>query len=348
MSIKIDSLPVSVNMKPEPPDRTHPDDHSPSKSWSFLSKKYFDTEVAPDGYRWWYIDVVSEDHKWCLVVIAFIGSVFSPYYARERRRNAGADPFAHCAVNAVLYGPHEKHWAMTERSARQLRADDSGFALRGSHVRRTDDGLDIVLDERCTPLPRRLQGRISLQPLCLHPTPWSLHTNGRHHWWPVAPVSAATVKLEHPRVRFRGRGYIDSNFGDEPLERGFRAWDWTRREVFAADGHTPDLTYHTIERDGQARDLTLAQASEGGLVRTTTPRRQLLAPALWQVGRSVGADEPVTSMRTLEDTPFYVRSLLTLGRAESAFRVMHESLDLDRFASGWVQRLLPFRMPRAS
>jgi carotenoid 1,2-hydratase len=35
--------------------------------------------VAPGGYAWWYLDALSDDGRHGLVVIAFIGSVFSPY-----------------------------------------------------------------------------------------------------------------------------------------------------------------------------------------------------------------------------------------------------------------------------
>jgi carotenoid 1,2-hydratase len=48
--------------------------------------------------------------------------------------------------------------------------------------------------------------------------------------------------------------------------------------------------------------------------------------------------------QTLEDTPFYARSVLRSSAASGA--IMHESLDLDRFKSAWVRALLPFRMPR--
>ena len=48
-------------------------------------------------------------------------------------------------------------------------------------------------------------------------------------------------------------------------------------------------------------------------------------------------------LRSFEDTPFYSRSLLGgMGMAPA----IHESVDLDRFASRWVQALLPFKMPR--
>ena len=49
---------------------------------------------------------------------------------------------------------------------------------------------------------------------------------------------------------------------------------------------------------------------------------------------------------TLEDTPFYARSLVQTGIDGRAVKVMHESLSLTRFESAWVQCLLPFRMPR--
>ena len=49
-----------------------------------------DGSVAPGGYRWWYIDAVSDDGLHGLTLIAFVGSVFSPYYAWSGR----ADPRA--------------------------------------------------------------------------------------------------------------------------------------------------------------------------------------------------------------------------------------------------------------
>ena len=75
------------------------------------------TPVAPGGYAWWYVDALSDDGRHGLTLIAFIGSVFSPYYAwaRRRRRPRAADPLHHCALNVALYGDGGKRWAMTER-----------------------------------------------------------------------------------------------------------------------------------------------------------------------------------------------------------------------------------------
>ena len=49
----------------------------------------FDAAVPPGGYAWWYVDALSDDGRHGLTIIAFIGSVFSPYYACARRRGDG-------------------------------------------------------------------------------------------------------------------------------------------------------------------------------------------------------------------------------------------------------------------
>ena len=94
----------------------------------------FDCEVAPGGYAWWYIDALSDDGRHGFTLIAFIGSVFSPYYARARRR-ASADPLNHCAVNVALYGSGAGYWAMTERGRAAVRRDRSRLVIGPSSIR---------------------------------------------------------------------------------------------------------------------------------------------------------------------------------------------------------------------
>ncbi len=45
----------------------------------------FDAPVPAGGYAWWYVDALSDDGAHGLTIIAFIGSVFSPFYAWSRR-----------------------------------------------------------------------------------------------------------------------------------------------------------------------------------------------------------------------------------------------------------------------
>jgi len=51
-------------------------------------------------------------------------------------------------------------------------------------------------------------------------------------------------------------------------------------------------------------------------------------------------------VRTLEDTPFYARSVVRTQLCGQTVEAMHETLSATRFASPMVQALLPFRMPR--
>jgi carotenoid 1,2-hydratase len=68
----------------------------------------------------------------------------------------------------------------------------------------------------------------------------------------------------------------------------------------------------------------------------------------WRLPRHTRADSgrDVRVLRTLEDGPFYSRSLLETQLLGVPAHAIHESLSLDRFRSRWVQCLLPFRMPR--
>jgi carotenoid 1,2-hydratase len=51
----------------------------------------FDEDIPPGGYSWWYVDAISDDGQHGLTIIAFLGSVFSPYYKRSGR----GDPLNH-------------------------------------------------------------------------------------------------------------------------------------------------------------------------------------------------------------------------------------------------------------
>ncbi|MFK8051645.1 MAG: carotenoid 1,2-hydratase [Woeseiaceae bacterium] len=305
--------------------------------------QYFDTEVPEGGYRWWYADVISDDGKTSFVVIGFIGSVFSPYYARARRKQR-PDPYNHCAINAVIYQPGKKHWAMTERSGQALNPQPNGIAIGPSSLSWQDGDLIIDIEEWTNPFPRRLRGTVRITPGTTSDTAYGLHTNGKHWWWPVAPRARAVAEFTAPGLSFTGSAYIDSNFGAESLESGFDYWDWTRAANPAMD---PAITYHTRQRDGHERRLSLSVGADGTLAPTESPGIQTLNKAVWRVERAICTDLPVRAVRTLEDTPFYARSVVDIND-QGGNHLMHESLSLDRFRQRWVQTLLPFRMPRRS
>ena len=69
---------------------------------------------------------------------------------------------------------------------------------------------------------------------------------------------------------------------------------------------------------------------------------------MWRIARQVHAeDSPAPRlMRTLEDTPFYVRSKIASRLLGQDVVSIHETLDVPRVASLPVRLMLPWRMPR--
>lgn len=274
-----------------------------------------------------------------------MGSVFSPYYAHARRKGGGlADPEQHVAINVALYGPKGR-WAMTERGTRSLNRAQARFTVGPSAMRWEGDSLVVSVDEIAVPIPRRLRGTIRLTPSAITSQAFTLEPGGRHGWWPIAPVSRVEADFDAPNLRWSGPGYFDSNWGDEPLERRFQGWHWSRAAM--PDGGAAIL-YDPTLLEGTATPLALKVDARGQITPFEAPPPRALSPCLWGVGRqtrcSPGGRAQVT--QTLVDSPFYARSLIETDLGGTPVTAMHESLSLTRFDTRWVQVLLPFRMPR--
>jgi carotenoid 1,2-hydratase len=307
----------------------------------------FAPPVPRDGYVWWYVDALSDDGRHGLTLIAFIGSVFSPYYARARRAPAGADPHHYCALNVALYGAAGKRWAMTERGRGQLRQRADTLAIGPSALRWDGSALSVRIDEVTAPIPSRLRGEVRLRTRGLPGQTYALDPAGRHRWTPIAPCSRVEVELERPRLSWSGEAYFDSNAGDEPLENGFTRWDWCRAGL--PDGDTVVL-YDVTRRGGKNSSLALRFDRAGGVASFAPPPPVPLPRTFWRVQRGTRAEagHSASVAQTLEDAPFYARSVVKTRLLGEDVTAMHESLSLERFRAGWVQALLPFRMPRAA
>lgn len=236
---------------------------------------------------------------------------------------------------------------MTERGRRHVHRDAQAFAVGPSRVAWNGQSLVVEIDERCSPWPRRLRGRVRLHPAGLCGFSTALDARGHHHWGPIAPCARIEVEMDTPGLRWRGHAYLDSNQGDEPIERGFVRWDWLRAPL--ADGRCAVL-YDLQPRVGEARLIGARFARDGGVEPIALDQRQRLPPTRWwRVDRRTPADaSPAVIQRTLEDTPFYARSLLRLSLHGEPVDAVHETLDVTRLVSPTVQRLLPWRMPRVA
>lgn len=297
----------------------------------------FDFPVGKNGYRWWYIDGFSDCGHHGVTLIFFIGTVFSPFYASARKRG-DTDPRDFVCVNAVFYEPKHKYWAMTERRMRDLRTATHSLKIGPSSM--TFDGryLTVTIDERSAPMRRPIRGtvRVDLHERTNHC--FGLHSAGQHRWWPIAPATSVEVALETPNVKWSGAAYMDTNGGTVALEETFSDWHWSRADL----GKNCRIIYEAHARDGESCLLSLFGNGRDGMASEhAAPRKDLDVGPVWRVKRPARSHQGFTVKRTLEDTPFYTRSHLHDASGNS---VMHESLDLDRFASPWVQRLLPFRM----
>jgi carotenoid 1,2-hydratase len=299
----------------------------------------FDRPVKPGGYAWWYVDAISADGAQALTLIAFIGSVFSPYYAWANRKTpAPAENF--CAMNVALYQRRGGAWAMTERGAAKLQRSADALHIGRSALHWDGTALTAEIDERCAPLPRRLHGRITVRPRAIQPQLFHLDAGQRHRWQPIAPDATVEVSFQTPAMSWSGEAYFDSNDGDVPLAHDFSSWHWARV------GNK--ILYDVEYRDGGRQDLALDIGTDGTAKRFLAPPQHPLPPTFWRMQRALRADagQDAQLIKTLEDAPFYARSLVATRIAGEPLTGVHESLSLRRFASPWVRALLPFRMPR--
>lgn len=271
-----------------------------------------------------------------------MGSVFSPYYRRAwRRGRARADE--HCALNVCLYGGGRGRWAMTERGARHVRRSARHFEIGPSRMHWDDGALVVDIDELATPLPRRVRGRVVVRPQALVDFVAAIDADGRHRWGPIAPCARIEVEFGSPGLRWQGSAYLDSNEGDEPISEPFTTWDWMR--VPLADGSCA-VVYDVGLRGGGERTIARRFHPDGAVASLALPPRRALAATGWGLSRCQRSEGEARVVQTLEDTPFYARSLVHTTLAGEAATGMHETLSATRFATAWVQALLPFRMPR--
>lgn len=299
-----------------------------------------DFSVTPPfgGYVWWYVDALSDDGASGITLIAFLGSVFSPYYAWARR-GGGGDPMRHCALNVALYGK-TKRWAMTERRTHAVSRGADYLAIGPSALSWDGSGLTIQINETTAPIPRRISGTVRLFPSAIETRIRTLDTEGHHRWQPIAPCARVEVTLNRPALSWSGPAYFDTNNGDRPLEADFVRWDWSRSRLPGGTG----ILYDVERRDGPLT-LAMTYADAGGVADFIAPPRVPLPRTLWRVERTISAGAP-TVLETLEDTPFYARSVIAAEMQGHRVTAMHESLSMDRFTAPWVQAMLPFRMPR--
>ncbi len=273
--------------------------------------------------------------------------MFSPYYAWAfERRGSQVNAENHCAINVALYGEPGHLWSMTERGARHLHRDSTRFALGPSQLQWDQDHLQINIDECCAPFPRKIRGSVRIFPKALSTFVTPLDDAGTHRWGPIAPCARIEVQLSEPELCWKGEAYLDSNEGDEPVTRAFKTWDWSRARL---RDDSVSVLYDVRQTNASERVIAQRFFRDGSNVAFEPPRsRQQLQRSLWRVNRSIRSEGNNTGLitKTLEDGPFYARSLVRANICGEDVLAVHETLEAQRLKSLAVRLMLPWRMPR--
>ncbi len=234
---------------------------------------------------------------------------------------------------------------MTERGARHVHRNAREFVVGPSRLRWDGQALCFDLDEIANPLPQRVRGTVRVMPRALSNFVAPLDDAGRHRWGPIAPCARVEVDMAQPGLKWAGHGYLDSNEGDEPIDRPFVDWDWSRATL--ADGSTA-VIYDVRQKAGPDRVITRHFHPDGRHEAFEPPPRHELPSTAWRIRRQMRSDAAVAPrvLQTLEDTPFYTRSMLDSSLFGQRVQSVHETLDVPRLVSLPVRLMLPWRMPR--
>ena len=304
----------------------------------------FDRPIEAGGYQWHYVDGVSDDGHVAIVIIALIGNPFSPSYLRARERGLG-EPHAFSALNVALYARGASIWSLTERVIRTADRAASSLSIGQSAMRWEGDRLVVDVDERSAPLGRAVKGRVTLHPEAPTKATLSLASAGDHRWWPIAPLARIEVDFGAPGVRFKGHGYCDANAGSSPLHTAFETWNWSRTR-------TPDgavITYDLVDAAATKSTHAFRISRRGEIDPLDATWERPLDRTLWRLQPSARVDKghDVRRIRSLEDGPFYARSLVETRLAGHSVVAVHESLAAHRLRAPWVRALSKLRMRRA-
>lgn len=301
--------------------------------------------MPPSGYAWWYFDGISDDQKYGITIIGFLGSVFSPYYFRARQGSSPPNPLDFAAFNIAVYGGGADRWAFTERRGASVRRDAVSLTIGKNRILADRPGeIQIDLDETSPKLRRPIKGTVHLRFAHAHRTIFFLDRNGRHRWQPIAPRATMEVHLSAPDLHFSGSAYHDMNWGDVPLESDFLDWSWSRhalsdRTVVFYDGRHANNETFSIGAGFDDNGSMLEMISKPNILRLPDTR-------LWRCPRPVRSDGRPRVIRTLENSPFYARSLLETEIFGQAAPTVHETLRLHKFVKPATQMMLPFRLRR--
>jgi carotenoid 1,2-hydratase len=314
--------------------------------------------VVAGGYRWWYVDGLSDDGRRGFTAIFMIGSVFSPWARARALRGEVVPAREHVSLHLALYeDERELAWTMSEYGSGP-HTDSRTLRIGDSELRFDDEGgLEASFEALTAPpffsgigLGRKMRGRMRMRPgLAFHMDPVEIgrtSTAVTHNWQVRVPHGRIEVEFDRPGFSFQGGGYHDTNWGGGRLEEAFTRWSWARFQ----EGDRTRILYAVEPRGEDARGFVIVHGGDGAIdVRASRPARfaervpvawGLRAPTAFIIDDEAAGEARV--VRWLDRTPFYARYVAGLGEV----RGVGEYLDLDRYGRPTVQFLLRWRAQR--
>ena len=307
------------------------------------SEPNFIVDVPPNGYAWWYIDGIEPSSGQAVSIIAFIGSVFSPWYKWSGRKQ----PQNNVCLNVATYGKKSR-FTMTDRGQSALIQEAHKLTIGPSSLKWDSSKRELIVqinEVSSLPLISRLKGTIKLKPSGLTNVELPLTKEGTHIWRPFAPTAEIEVDLNKPEWQWKGHGYFDANFGTRALEQDFDYWTWGRFPIEKGTSCFYDLELRNKEKyqfeyhfdsDGTAKNMTSA------------PKNLKFSSSLWGIKRQTRCDsqsEPKQE-KSLLDAPFYNRAAVSTTIKGKKTIGVFEALDLRRFRNPLLMFMLAVRVPR--
>lgn len=227
--------------------------------------------TAPGAYEWWYFDVLSDDGRWALVVIFFLGSPMSPYY-RAVARGEEPDPREWCGVFLTLHENTDGVWR--ERAYAYNLYDGGTFPSLYPRLKIGESDLSwaetgkgsawtwtVEVDERGL-WRGRTQASLAFKAEAVPSAPPPIgdaDDSADHTWVLVAPQCRTTGVLTLPdgeRIHLRGTGYHDHNYGRLPFA-DTDLWYWGRVPLVCDDGATRTAVLYHLEGKGSNKTTRL-------------------------------------------------------------------------------------------
>lgn|GEM_PF-568632 len=231
--------------------------------------------ARPGAYEWWYFDALSDDDRYALVVIFFLGSPMSPYY-KAVVNGKEPDPRDWCGVFVSLHEKQADRWAGRAYAYNLYRggtfAEDGGeVAVGGSRVVREETGESALTWHLTLNEPGLWFGRtradVTFTVLGASPNRPPLGEDDGHTWACVAPV--CRVEGEVNSIQFSGLGYHDHNFGQLPWA-DTDTWYWGRAVLPCSDDKVRALVYYHVVNFAQ-ENQSIAFVCTNGDVEVIAP-----------------------------------------------------------------------------